>query len=153
MDGRKTGGQENGFSVAGRDVSAMHLLQVVWSWRRQREEESVISVEGRSTGLEVTAGLSGHDARATDLLKRHWLQAPSSLPYNLTESPRYLNAAKGDTWAFMHHYVTRLFEGKASGVGDLCCCCCCLFIVFFDLRLTLCHGPCVDVCMDKCSTL
>lgn len=60
----------------------------------------------------MVEGLPGDDARAVDLLQRHWLQAPSLLPYNLNESPAYLSAANGDTWIFVHHYVTRLFEGE-----------------------------------------
>lgn len=97
-------------------INTIILLQVTKSGKKQREERTARAT-GEETGQEVMEGLPGRDALAMDLLQRHWLQAPSLLPYNLTGSGSYLSAAKGDTWTFVHHYVTWLFEGNFSGDG------------------------------------
>lgn len=79
--------------------------QVTWGGWRQM---------GVQVGVEE--GLSGDDPSAVAHLRQHWLHAPSLLPYNLSGSSFYLSSAKGDTWFFVHHYVTRLFAGKAKVV-------------------------------------
>ncbi|XP_050712122.1 uncharacterized protein LOC126996076 [Eriocheir sinensis] len=96
-------------------AALLMVMMATWSLETRREEETAGATGGGGGGLEVVEGLPGDDARAVDLLQRHWLQAPSVLPYNLNESPAYLSAANGDTWTFVHHYVTRLFEGQRGG--------------------------------------
>ena len=82
----------------------------------------------------VEEGLSGEDRRAVFHLQQFWLHAPSTLPYNLNGSPSYLSSVRGDTWIFVHHYVTRLFAGKAKVVVVV------IYLFFVQVVLLSCFG-------------
>ncbi|KAK8376305.1 hypothetical protein O3P69_009742 [Scylla paramamosain] len=80
------------------------VMMVTWGGERQVETQE-----------SVEEGLSGGDPRAVSHLRQYWLQAPSTLPYNLSGSSLYLSSTRGDTWSFVHHYVSKLFAGERNG--------------------------------------
>ncbi|MPC18854.1 hypothetical protein E2C01_011748 [Portunus trituberculatus] len=91
-------------------LTGLFLLGVtVVGWWPRREERVPV----------VTAGLASDDPTAVSELRLHWLDPPSSLPYNLTGPEDYISAVKGDTWPFIHHYIKRLFSGETDSTGKM----------------------------------
>ncbi|MPC30363.1 Protein Star [Portunus trituberculatus] len=80
------------------------VMMVTWIGERQEEAQEL-----------VEEGMPGDDPRAVSHLRQYWLQAPSTLPYNLGGSSLYVSSMRGDTWSFVHHYVSRLFAGEHDG--------------------------------------
>ncbi|XP_042213226.1 protein Star-like [Homarus americanus] len=55
------------------------------------------------------------DPRIVDLLRQSYLQPPSSLPYNLSTNPLYINGSKSYGWLNIKTHIEALFGDQRNG--------------------------------------